>query len=124
MDREINLIGEDTIYTDVANSANMNTGSFRNAYVYPPYDYRYGGYVVTKDTQYPRYSNDNNSRVNAWNWKTHKDQYSPLNENAEMSKEYRKYTADASGYPPNWFRHAVPPTQNQIYRDTLARIGI
>ncbi len=96
---------------------------YENAFVVPPYDYRYGGYKVEKDVTYPMYMNDNNFRVNAYNWKTHTGQYSPLNENAEMSREYRKYVNDSSGYPPYWYRHTVPPTVNEIYRDTLRRIG-
>lgn len=93
-----------------------------NGYVVTPYDYRYKGYVVDKDTNYPYYQNDMYARVNAYNYRTHKKQYNPLNENAEMSEEYRKYVNDDSGYQPYWYRHTVPPTVNEIYRDTLRRI--
>jgi hypothetical protein len=102
---------------------NMDDGTNKNAYVVPPYDYRYRGYIVNKDVSYPRYMNDNNFRVNAYEWKKHQGVYAPLNGNAEMSKEYRKYANDDSGLAPYWYRHTIPPTVNEIYRDTLRRIG-
>ena len=98
-----------------------------NGYVVPPYDYRYSGYVVNKDTNYPYYENDLNARVNSYDSRYSKNienrQYNPLNENAEMSAEYRKYVNDDSGAAPYWYRHTVPPTVNEIYRDTLRRIN-
>lgn len=93
-----------------------------NGYVVPPYDYRYKSYVVDKDTNYPYYQDDINSRINSYMYRTHQKQYNPLNENAEMSAEYRKYVNDDSGAEPYWYRHTIPPTVNEIYRDTLRRI--
>jgi hypothetical protein len=105
-----------------------------NGYVVSPYDYRYKSYIVDKDTNYPYYQDDINSRVNSYKFRVsrnsrdskntgnHQQQYNPLNENAEMSAEYRKYVNDDSGAEPYWYRHTVPPTVNEIYRDTLRRI--